>query len=73
MASLDEKSIQLFQQFTRSDPPDGDDVCLISFIAAPGRGPAVGAWHQHLLCDGTALVEQVRSVVRRQDPEVVSP
>ena len=48
VASLDEKSIPLFQQFTRSDPPDGDDVCPISLIAAPGRGPAVRAWHRHL-------------------------
>ena len=41
VASLDEKSIPLFQQFTRNDPPDGDDICPISLIAAPGRGPAV--------------------------------
>ena len=34
---MDEKSIPLFQQFTRSDSPDGDDVCPVSSIAAPVR------------------------------------
>ena len=72
VASLDEKSIPLFQQFTRSDPPDGDDVRPISLIAAPGRGPAVRAWHRHLSWDGAVLLEQVRSVVRRRDPEAAS-
>ena len=37
-----------FQQSIRSDPPDGDDLYPVSLIAAPGRGPAVRAWHRHL-------------------------
>ena len=72
VASLDEKSIPLFQQFTRSDPPDGDDVCPISLIAAPGRGPAVRAWHRHLSWDGAVLVEQVRPDVCHEDERKMS-
>lgn len=48
LASPDRKLIPLFQLVVRVYPPDGDDVCQISLIAAPGRGPAVRAWHRHL-------------------------
>ena len=72
VVSLDEESIPLSQQFTRSDSPHGDNVCLISLIAAPGRGTAVRVWRRHLSWNRSLLVEQFGPDVCREDEQKMS-
>ena len=40
--------LSVFQQFTRSDPPDGDDVDPLPVVTEAGRRCAVRARHRHL-------------------------
>ena len=69
VASGDAKSLPLFQQFARGDPPRGDDVRPLSAFAATGRGSLVRAGHRYLPRNSAVLVEPVRSDVRGCDQE----
>jgi hypothetical protein len=65
----DEKSIPLFHQFAGGDPPDSDDVHLVSAVTASDRGSSVRTRHRYLRRDCAFLAEPVRSNVRRGNPE----
>ena len=68
VAFADEKTLPLIQQFARNHAPYGDDVRLLSAVAAPDRGPAIRTWYRYLPRDSSVLVEPVRPDVRRGDP-----
>ena len=69
LASVNEKSVPILQQFPRGHPLGGDVVHPVSAVATASRGSPVRAWRRHLPRDGAFLVEPVRSDVRGRDQE----
>jgi len=65
--------LSLFQNITRDHPPGGNDVRTVPAVASECRRSAARAWHRYQPRDGSILVEQVWSDVRRRNSQKARP